>query len=227
MKLLKGIGFYVLLIFSLIFSSFGVAIAISLIQDALFVPQDYLLFTYDSPTKYLIFVIIFGVDIIVYGLLSSKAKWNKGTFYELFPGKLKRHKAAILLSFAVILYLTVPNVTIFTNNTIRHYSFYNLSGKEYAYKDIVSVDTGVYGKKIPFIRDKGQFYYIVKFVDGTRVDIMDIGDENSDDTYLQIENIDRKVMDQGAQKKSSLANIDLLKLGKVYVDRFRRIIQNK
>ena len=57
--------------------------------------------------------------------------------------------------------------------------------------------------------------------------LVDIGSENSNDAYYQIENIDKIIMPKKVLKSSSLEYIEAVDLDKKYADRFKRIIENK
>ena len=63
--------------------------------------------------------------------------------------------------------------------------------------------------------------------DGTKVDLMDVGGESGNDTYIQIENIDRIIMNIGVPKESSQDNIGLIHFDLPYVERIKKIISNR
>ena len=128
---------------------------------------------------------------------------------------------------ALLLYIQITSVTVFTNDEIVCHSFYHPNAQKYKYADIRLIQAGAYDKYIPFIRYKGDFYYIITFKDGTRINLMDIGAEASGDAYLQVEHIDKIIMANGVKKISSENNIELSGMDKVYINRFKGIIENK
>lgn len=218
---LRFIGSTILLMIALLFCDILFAIVTRLIQVFFFVPKSYLLWTVNPPGKYAFFIIIALIDIFLYNLwLKLFQKSETDSF-----NKKKWIPASIIT--VVLLYVQIISVSVFTGEEIIHYSFTHPVAKEYSYTDIRSVQTGVYGNDIPIIRDKGDFYYIVTFEDGTKINLMDMGGEASQDTYSQVENIDKIIMSKGVKKISSEDSIELVRLAQVYVDRFKRIIRNK
>lgn len=222
MKVLRKISTILLLVIAILFFDILCAIVLSFIQQLLFVPKSYLICTFDSPEKYLVFVLLLIVDVFVYLL------WRRLFDKDSRPNRFKKKYWSIVAVFIVLtLYMQITSISVFTDKEIIRHSFYHPFAEEYTYKDIVSVDTGAYGDYIPHIRQKGDFYYIIRFKDGTTINLMDIGDESSDDTYSQVEHIDKIVMSYGAKKVSSENNIQFSNLDKIYIDRFKRIIENK
>jgi hypothetical protein len=215
--ILRSVGSVILLIIGLLFCVILFAVILRLIQAFLFVPKDYLMWTVNPPGKYVFFIIAFLISDL----------WLK-LFHEKKTKPVNK-KNLILASIitVVLLYVQITSVSVFTGEEIINYSFIHPVAKEYLYTDISSVQTGVYGNDIPIVRDKGDFYYIVTFDDGTKINLMDMSGEASHDTYSQIENIDKIIMSKGVKKISSEDNIELVQLDKTYIERFKRIIRNK
>jgi hypothetical protein len=197
-------------------------IAISSIQESLFIPKNYLIWTFDAPGKYLVFVIIILIDILAYLLWMRLLK--RAVYWNPFQ---KKYLNIIVIFTILSSYIQITSVSVFTDKEIINHSFYHPNAQVYTYKDIHSVQTGIYGNRIPFIRDNGDIYYIITFKDGTKINLMDMGGETSDDTYSQVEHMDKIIMSYGVKKISSEKNIQFVQMDKIYVDRFKRIIENK
>lgn len=152
---------------------------------------------------------------------------------------IKRHKTWLLVTFITLniitIYTILYDVTVITNNKIIDYSFLSAQGKEYGYRDIVKIYTGVYGRKLqmPFAHySRGDFYYIIQLNDGTKINLTDDGGVTDDDyTYTNdprfiIEELDSQFVDMGIPKVSSMDNFEYSteKLDKIYTDKIRDII---
>jgi hypothetical protein len=211
-----------LLVISIIVFDIILTAAIIFAQNQLFVPKDFLICTFNSPMRSLIFVIYILLDLFIYSLWKLLFKKNN----ENYRFK-KKCRITISIITAILIYIRITSVSIFTDEKIINHSFLHPKAQVYTYKDITSVQAGIYGNRIPFVRYKGDFYYIITLKDGIKINLMDIGVEKSDDSYSQVERIDKIIMSFGAKKESSAENIKLMKLDKVYIDRFKRIIENK
>lgn len=197
------------------------------VQDLILVPTDYILWVVNSPTYPLIFIIIGIVDYYIIVKLSNTVKLFRYPLAVPLLRLFKDHKALMVLLILLVFYIIFPNVTSFTEGSISHRTFYNPLGTEYTYEDVAKVEVGVYGESKLFGQSEGEYFYLVFFNDGTKVDLTNSGGENSDDTYSTLEYIDAKLMDLGVEKESSLDHVNLLTLDQYYIDRYVRIIVNK
>jgi len=133
-----------------------------------------------------------------------------------------------------MLYTIITAVTVITNNKIINYSFLYPNGKEYSYSDISKINTGVYGKKrnILFRHTKGEFFYILEFKNGTKIDLTEVGGvggvKNEVDERFIIEKLDIKLVNMGIPKESSMQNFKYCTedLDKIYTDKIRNILKN-
>jgi len=192
----------------------------------LFVSQDFILWTFNSPmsTFGFIFIIIEDYLIIKYFIGDKHLRENKA--YEGLINIFSKKRIIVpVLVFA--LYLIIPSVTVFTDNSIVHRSPINIGGTVYNYSDIVSAKAGVRGYTIPFISYKGDFYYIIEFSGGEKVNLLDMGSENTMDTYSVIEQIDQRLMQLNVEKAVSTKHFEKLSLDQKYINRFKRILNNK
>lgn len=226
MKVVRSILLYCLMILAMIASAVLYGFLVCLVQDMLFVPKNFMLWTFNNPGKSTIFESLAIVYLFVWSLFKRKKRTD-------ITGKLPvvkkiKFKIASLIAFIVLFYIQISSVTVFSENRISNYSFYHPFPKTTEYHNITSVNVGIYGSSIPFIRSKGQFYYIITLNDGTKVDLMSIGGhEGPIDPYEVVEQIDGIIMDNDVTKVSSDKNLRLVTMDLVYVDCFRRILENK
>ncbi|MBQ4282933.1 MAG: hypothetical protein IJB96_03285 [Lachnospira sp.] len=119
-----------------------------------------------------------------------------------------------------------------TEDSIVYYSPLHPLGITYKYIDIEEIKTG-FGDKIFSLMEyerKGSFYYQIK-VDGKTITIH-VPSPNDDvqrymeDSYLELEEFDKALVDIGVPKTASDKNYDKCDLDKQYVDRFLRIVGN-
>ncbi len=226
MKFIRKVLLFIISVVLIAILSIGMIFILSVLQQIFLVPKDYLIWTVNPPT-YTIVLILIGV--FDYYLLSLIGRYTK-VFCNTIPNSillyLRTHKMMMILVLMTCVYVLYPNVTSFTDDTIHHRSFYNLTGTEYLYSDVVNVEAGIYGGSEGLRKDKGEFYYVITLKDGTSIDLNNIGRERGDDSFSMIEYIDQKLMYLGVEKNSSLKNIELSSLGQHYIDRLIRILNN-
>ncbi|MCY6354941.1 hypothetical protein [Clostridium sp. ZS2-4] len=232
MKKLKAIIILILSLICIIILSVGSFVLIGAIQAKLFLPKEYIMWIFKSPSLRLVFIyewyIIFGFAYIFSKDLRAFILWvinSKQSF-------IKRHKMSFIFTFVilniVLMYTILYNVTVITNNKIINYTFLSPQGKEYGYNDIVKIDTGVYGKK-QYTHSKGDFYYIIQLNDGTKIDLTEMGGaKNDDDPRFIIEKLDSQYVNMGISKVSSMDNFEYCTkhLDKIYTDKIRNILVN-
>ncbi|SHH19341.1 MerR family transcriptional regulator [Clostridium grantii] len=202
-------------------------IFISQLQEKIFVPDEYLLYMFKPPYSYMIFffeieLIIFIIYIINKINKSSEWKWAVSIF-NIFKKKV----LIIVVANIFLIYACVTGITVVTKNRIVDYSFYKPSGVIYSYNDIVKVETGFKGKFLGrFRKNAGEFYYIVNFTNGSKVNLYQ-GNSSLEDTYLELEIIDDLIMKTSAEKIASPENSEYCDLDQRYIDRFLRIVSNR
>lgn len=184
-----------------------------------------------GPWYSLIFVFEIVLIIAAVFLIKGRNKNNKDTVYAKFPKLMKRYFLLIVIGGIIFVYAVVIDTTYITNEKIIKREFFNPFGKEYSYSDVIGVDTGFYGKK--GLRNlKGDFYYYIRLIDGTRIQLSNTGGINEDmvdnyDTYKEIEVIDNKLMQNKIVKISSQDYSEFCRLASAYKNRLLSIIQNK
>ncbi|HFU4217256.1 TPA: MerR family transcriptional regulator [Streptococcus suis] len=103
--------------------------------------------------------------------------------------------------------------------------------KEYLYSDVKSVWTG-FGAKV-FTLDEaekqGQFSYRIQ-LDGKEIVFMQPTSNQdlvTDDTYIELEELDQRLMSLGIPKESSAEGSQYNDLDAHFIERFLRIVENK
>ncbi len=195
-------------------------------QEKLLLPRDYILWIFKYPISILALVFVFEFGFLFYAI----------AFRE--PGYfVKRNKKWIypILTFSNILlvYVLLFNVCVITNDRIINHSFFLPQGRVYSYNDVVSIDTGIYGKKkltIPFADRSGEFYYIITLKDGIKIDLNGDagGTQISQDIYEVFEKIDKTLVSMDIKKTASIDNFELFEkdLDKMYSDKIKDILNN-
>ncbi|MBF8982566.1 hypothetical protein IZY60_03340 [Lutibacter sp. B2] len=231
MKIVKWISIGLLWVVTYIIGLCGVFTLLNTTQSIIYVPKEYFFTLHNFPLDIATFFIIF--------ILAKPTKWlikflktkDKGMLKKETIAIIKKYKISIFISAFLIIYIYITNVTVITNEYIKLYSPVNPTGIQYSYDDIASVNTGVYHNRILFIREKGQFYYKVKFNDGRSIDLMDLAkvhkEFNDLETYEEIEIMDKKIMKMRVSKISSDKYLHLVKFDPKYSNRFQRILDNK
>ncbi|MFF2450286.1 hypothetical protein ACFVSW_24890 [Neobacillus sp. NPDC058068] len=231
MKALKTIIYGVLSFIAVIILTVGIFIVIPLIQEKLFVQDEYIMYVSKFPASRLTliyeFYLFFGFFCLFY---KDLRKWVSSFF--------KKYKKLFLPVFGIfniiLLYTILSNVTVLTQNTLVDYSFLSPKGKVYSYNDISKINAGVYGDRQFFSffgHSKGDFYYIVELNDGTKIDLADVdfmGAKNDEDPRFIIEKLDKELVNMGTPKKASMKNFKYTTryLDKIYTDKIQSILKN-
>lgn len=233
LKVLWTIIKYILAIIIILALTFGLAALISILQEILFVPEEYVAWIiHDSAIRVVFaFETIFGI-LFFYFNYRKKPDFS-GSDLGKIAGFIKRHKrstsALLVVALVLSLYYMVANITVVLSDKIVNHSFFIPQGKEYLYSDIKVINTGVYGKKIPYVRSKGEFYYIVELNDGVKFNLSNINGTGDDkDIYDVMVDVDRGFVKAGASKKTDMTHFDLLTehLAKQYSDKIKSILEN-
>lgn len=230
MKRVKNIVIYLVLMIIIVAITIGGFLFLEILQEMIFVNGEYIMWIFKWPYNRLVF--IFEIYLMIFFVSKiNKLNFDKDTKKASIwaSNKIKRFKGIFLVLNIILLYVMIVNVTVIKRENIIDYSVLKPLGKEYSYKDISKIETGIYGSNIPFVREKGEFYYYLEFNDGHKINLNNIlgGTYNELDTYEEIEIIDRELVLLGIDKESSRDNIDYCDLAQTYVDRFERIINNK
>lgn len=217
--------FYILLIPVMVIAFIGFGIGISLIQQKLFIKQEYLIYLIKSPYSYLLFVIW---AIIVYKIIMLFSR--EGKFYCANKGLsvcLKFDKF-LILTIIPLLYILLTSVVVVTEDGIYDYSFYNLKGNNYSFSDVEYVNTGF----VDSGRNKGEFFYNIELKNGKKLKLahpsMTTPSKKYDyDTWQEYVDIDKYIMNIGAKKDSSEEGSKYVQMDKIYVDKLLSVVRNK
>lgn len=193
----------------------------------LFLPKNWLFFERGSTfNSILVYVIIIPAIFLLSELLAIVKK-EEGFLNKLkkkHKNKLKKkHKIFAFVFWMLAIYFIGINFTSVSDDQIRFHSPLKPLGKPYKFNQIESI-------KAAFEDKDGDFYYTV-IVDGkeAKFSTPTVNDEIErymEDTYLELEDFDQKLMNLGIKKESSEENIEKNYLDKKYIDRFLRIVKN-
>jgi len=203
-------------------------VLINSIQSSLFIPDDFIIWTVGESVPPLMFIPFIFVLIYLLNIKKLHAKTNNSMSTANFGLRYKKGFIAILLVI-IIGYYILTNVSVISNDKIVAYSFFSPRGKEYSYSDIKSLYTGAYNATIPFVRSKGEFYYILELKDGKKINLVNIGGtKDNNDSYLTIMELDQAFVELDVPKivDAKHINMYLKGLDKVYRDRINSIIKN-
>ena len=149
-----------------------------------------------------------------------------------------RGKNIVLVVGAFLIMLMIicgclTNVTFVTDDSIVTYTPFNLSGSKYEYTEIEKVKTG-FGKQRFSLLDsnrRGTFTYTILLKDKEIIfsapSVNESIERYSEDTYLELEEFDAKLMEIGIKKESGIEYAEYCDLDEEYVDRFLRIIERE
>lgn len=161
-------------------------------------------------------------------MLITKATNSTNSFFW----KNRKLLSAAFIAFNITLFcIVITSVTIIESNKIIDYSFLYPKGREFSYKDVVKINTGVYGKQLylPLTHSKGDFFYIIELDNGTKIDLTEVGGvKNDEHEYFIIEELDHQFVNIGISKESSMANFEYTteNLDEIYTDKIRSVLKN-
>lgn len=229
LKKLKSFVLYVFSFFAVIVLTLGIIMIIGVLQDLLFVPNDYLIWIFKYPTNKLVFI------YELYAIIAFISVLNKD-FREYIIERYKRSAfkkqfiATFMIFNIVVFYIIMTSVTVIKSDGLIDYSFLSPQGKKFSYSDIVEINTGVHGKNyVSFSHSKGDFFYVIELRDGTEIDLNDVGGSGIDiDHRFIIEELDIKLVNMGIPKNASMENFEYVtkNLAKTYTDKIKNILEN-
>lgn len=203
-----------------------VIIGSNLLMVDLFAPENWLFF--EQSNVYIIILLITSV-----ALLFSIAYLIK-EFFKKENRRIKNRLITFCVAFLFCIlggYFAFVNNTYVTENSIVVCTAFNPMGTAYDIEDIEKIETGFGSERFTFFeyKKRGAFYYKIH-LDGKEIifhqpSANDI--ERYNDTYLELEEFDEKLMNLGIEKTSSNEFSEYCDYDQKYVDRFLRIINNK
>lgn len=211
--------FLIPILFIVLVLSITIIVAYISIMEKLIAPDNWLFYQINPHFEMLLPVcIVFQIYFIIL-FLKKKELINK------------KRIISILSITAIIIYTVLTNVTFVTDEHIVCYSPFNLKGKQYQYSDVSNIEAKFGDKKISLFHHnkKGNFQYIVN-IDGKKIIFSQPSTnakvERYNDTYVELEEFDEKLMNLDINKESDETNSKYCNYDKVYIDRFLRIIRN-
>lgn len=171
--------------------------------------------------------------------------------FVILPSKLRKHKEetvkvdlfgwatfckywyVFVLLWVMACYISLTSVTYVTQDQIIVCSPWCPGGTNYRYQDVTEVTAKFGQKRISFheYERRGTFSYQI-MIDGRKVIFMQPSVNGAitryeEDTYLELEEFDQKLMAYGIPKESDETGYEECDFDKRYVDRFRRIVANR
>ncbi|MFM0899948.1 MerR family transcriptional regulator [Streptococcus suis] len=188
------------------------------LTERFFLPSDWLFYEYSTGLGEVAIFFIMAFLIFLLGKLARlvKLSWKYG---------LGLAGGCIMLSA-----LLISTTTAVTKDQIININLLAPS-KSYLYSDVKSIWTG-FGTKLVTVNRaerQGEFSYQIQ-LDGKKIVFMQPAVNQNlipDDTYIELEEFDRRLMNLGIPKESSTEGSQYNDLDSHYLERFLRIVENK
>ncbi|HEM4073884.1 TPA: MerR family transcriptional regulator [Streptococcus suis] len=193
-------------------------VLVSWLTERFFLPSDWLFYEYSTGLGKVAIFFIMAFLVFLLGKLARlvKLSWKYG---------LGLAGSCILLTA-----LLISTTTAVTKDQIIDINLLAPS-KEYLYSDVKSVWTG-FGTKLVTVNraeKQGEFSYQIQ-LDGKKIVFMQPTVNQNlvpDDTYIELEEFDRQLMNLKIPKESSTEGSQYNELDPHYLERFLRIIDKK
>jgi len=201
-----------------------------IIQSSIFAPDNYIMWAVGDSIPILA-LFLFSV-LCFYLFIFKKAIKEDNEFIKItrFIKRYKKSSIAIFLGILMLCgYYMITNVSFISSDKIVTHSFFNPKGKEYSYSNIKSLRTGTYNRTIPFVRSKGEFYYIVELDNGKKINLANVaGIKDNEDSWLIIMELDQAFVELNVPKNVDAKHSDkfLKGLDKLYRDRVINVFEN-
>ncbi|HFI0694505.1 TPA: MerR family transcriptional regulator [Streptococcus suis] len=188
------------------------------LTETFFLPSDWLFYEYSIGLFKVSMVFIMAFLVFLLGKLARLVKlpWKYGL--------------GLAGSCFLLTALLISTTTVVTDSQIINVNLLTPS-KEYLYSDVKSVWTG-FGAKV-FTLDEaekqGQFSYRIQ-LDGKEIVFMQPTSNQdlvTDDTYIELEELDQRLMNLDIPKESSAEGSQYNDLDAHFIERFLRIVENK
>ena len=217
--------FYILLIIVMVIAFLGFSVVIAIIQEKLFIKGEYITYLIKSPYSYLLFVIPIIVASRI-GVLFSREEKFSSTNKNL--SLLSKFDKFLILTIIPLIYILLTSVVVVTEDGIYDYSFYNLKGNKYSFSDVDYVNTGF----VDSGRNKGEFFYNIELKNGKKLklahpSLTQPSEKYDYDTWKEYVDIDKYIMDSGAQKDSSEKGSEYVQMDQIYIDKLLQVVRNK
>ncbi|HFR3539419.1 TPA: MerR family transcriptional regulator [Streptococcus suis] len=193
-------------------------ILVSWLTERFFLPSDWLFYEYSTGLGKVAIFFIMAFLVFLLGKLARlvKLSWKYGL--------------GLAGSCTLLTALLISTTTAVTKDQIIDINLLAPS-KEYLYSDVKSVWTGFGTKLVTVNRSErqGEFSYQIQ-LDGKKIVFMQPAVNQNlvpDDTYIELEEFDRQLMNLKIPKESSTEGSQYNELDSHYLKRFLRIIEKK
>lgn len=223
-----AVGGLLAIVLSILFLGFGL--------DAISKPDNWLFYEKPSCAETLAIIAVeFPVFFLIVDGISTlcNRKMENGEKKDIFPfwTWLKKRWFVSVPLWLFVLYVSLINVNYVTDTQIIMCSTFCPRGKYYDYQDVDEVEAVFGQKNFSLHHDtKGKFYYKLTIDDNTIIFSQPTANENieryNEDTYLELEEFDQALVKLKIPKGSSEVGYEYVDMNPIYVDRFRRIVDN-
>ena len=210
------------------------------IIEKLLVVDDFLFYGSPQWALYGMAWIVFGSFIVGILLILARFIEKRGEKHDLVDTwlwlwrRLGKWKILVIAMVLVAFYCCATSVTVVTEDAIICHSPIHPMGVEYSYSDVEQITAGVGQQKLTFEehKRKGKFFYQIR-LDGKTITFSTDCSSNdeieryNEHTYLWFEEFDQKLVALGIPKISDSTGYENIQMDQEYVDRFRRILENK
>lgn len=225
----------VILIISVI-AAVAVLFGIIISMEKLVLPKEYYFYQYHPlAEKAMIYLIVIPVVTflgVVLGRLRRTRDEVLEDMYDLFFvwRRLGKGRLVLIVLWAACMYCCITSATVVTKDKIICHSPIHPSGTVYDYKDVTEIHAAFGQKRFAVLeyQKKGNFYYDIELDGKMKVfytpSVNESIERYTDETYLELEDFDQKLMALGIHKQSSEKGWEACDLDREYVERFLRII---
>ena len=215
-------------------------VKIASIIEELLITDDFLFYSYPQWASYGMAWIVLGGLVVVTLLLLAKMSEKKGKKHDVADAwlwlwrRIGKWKIAVIAIVFVAFYCCATSFTVVTEDAIICHSPMHPRGVKYSYSDVEQITAGVGQKKLTFEEHnrKGKFFYQIR-LDGKIITFLTDCSSNdeieryNEHTHLWFEEFDQKLVELGIPKESDSKGYEDIDMGEEYVERFRRILENK
>lgn len=216
----------------------GLFVVLSDFVQKMFVMENYLFYEHTWAGMMLLLVLfIIPVVLLIVQLVGKMKKKTSEEMEEMSNilyiwNRLGKWRAAVIALWMIGVYCCITSFTVVTEDAIVCHSPIHPTGISYAYTDVEEIATGFGNKRFAFVEyhKKGNFYYQI-MLNGKKI-VFQTPSVNEkikryEDSYLELEELDQKLVELGISKSSSKEGYEYCDLDQRYVDRFLRIVENK
>lgn len=230
---------FIMGLLSLIFLvAVGLAVLFAVItfSERVFLPKDYYFYQLHPVAEKAVIYLTVIPAVTFFGVMHGRLRQRRDEvleeMYELFfVWRIFYKERFILIAVWIFcLYCCFSSVTVVTADKIVCHSPFHPSGIVYDYGDVAQIYAGFGQKRFALLeyQKKGNFYYQIELDGKKKVFYTPSVNEDierySDETYLELEEFDRRLSSLGVPKQSSEKGWEACDLDPEYVERFRRII---